>query len=324
MKKNIFAFLLICMLLVSCRTVFKPKSDQVGCISGKFEVLFVKSFLGLKPGLRDDGISIRIKNANNRKKYLTKTQDGYYNFINLPAGEYVFDSFFFKEKHLSSEIGLNGKFEKLKVEVKPHTFVTMNNIRAKVQPHKASFIMKGRFDYIFSVEDLDGIKKNFAEMDRKKLWEAFEWVRGKEKVEENIIQLTSDELITNYLTIYTKDQETVAKLMKIGEFYLALLKAHETVKNLMEAYYIKKADSTDIPEVKSILELSKKFDSGLSTDQKLLLVDLADFYGRSKEDVDAEEYKKIFTKQYVDTYLARINGINDWLVKTLKNKIDKY
>lgn len=314
-------------LLTACQSTPKPKAETTGAIAGKFELYITKTYLGLKQGPRNDKVKIRIEKIDEEgkpeKSFITTTMNGFYYFYNLPAGEYRFHTFFFEEEHHGDMVPVSGKFENSdlpNIFVQPGVFHVITNLKAKTIPHKATGFLKAKFNFIFTKENIDEIKDNLAIMDKKGYWENYKWERATALAVEDTDILSNEDIIDNLVKIYENDMESSDKLYDAGEYYLSLLKMYRAADSLTRAYYIRVTDKVDYQKEQSIYETAKAFKDKLTGEQKLLLVDLADFYTKSETDIDDPAYQEIFTMSYVRDYLDKIGEYIVWLKKELKIK----
>jgi len=255
-------------------------------------------------------------NKKTKKIFTTLSKNGYYFFYNLPEGEYTFKQWQIVTVVTDQNVFLLNTIDNLNFTIEKNVFKTVKNIKVKVEIPK-EFTYQNKYFTSFDDENLEEIQTEFNKKDPKGYWKDIVWVQQSlPKIEEQKV-LTDADIAENYADTSDSDYYTMQQLYKKGNYYLSFMLFHRIIVGLLDAHYVKKVDR-NIPDIEDLTDLAKKAHVDLNSDQLLLLNDLNVFNDRIKNGTDNDKFKSIFTKDYFEKYLKKVDEIRTELKKIME------
>ncbi|HPY87358.1 MAG TPA: hypothetical protein PLG34_05190 [Spirochaetota bacterium] len=315
-----FLALLFIFSFIGCSTLPSPyKSGKTGCVAGKIRFITSRQFWSLKDGEYNDDIIVTVRNIATKKMYFNNSKNGYYFFYNLPIGDYELIKWRKKIELPGKDMSVYLSGDKIteKFSVSPASFTVLREVTAKVAIPK-EFSYKNQVSYIYTDADIEEIKGAFtSNFDKKNQYQDYEWKYGSKSAISIEEKIPANQAINNLVSISDNDYISMEKLYKSGDFYLSFAFFHRILKNLLKAYYIKNVGEnvTDTDDLKSLSDASK-FEQ--SPDGAILFIDLTSLNETIKTGSADANFKNIFTKEYFQEYLNRVDQVRDKLKNLLK------
>lgn len=315
-----FVALFFIIFFIGCSTLPNPyKSEKTGCVAGKIRFITDRQFWSLKDGEYNDEIIVTVQNIATKKLYFNNSRDGYYFFYNLPIGDYELIKWRKKIELPGNDMSVYLSGDKIteNFAVAPASFTVLREVTAKVAIPK-EFSYKNQVSYIYTNADIEAIKGVFASnFDKRSQYKDYEWRYGSKSSVSIVEKIPVNQIVNNLVSISDNDYLSMEKLYKSGDFYLSFAFFHRILKNLLKAYYIKNisGEFTDTDDLKSLSDASK-FEH--TPDEAMLFIDLTSLNETIKTGSADANFKNIFTKDYFQEYLNKVDQVRGKLKNLLK------
>jgi HEPN domain-containing protein len=321
MRKFIFSLFILTILLAGCKsTLLKPyvpapSKKSAGCVAGMIQLTTDRRFWDLKEGTYNNNLIVFVRNLSSNITYRTYSKNGFFYFYNLPSGEYELNKWQIDiPTGKDITVFLMSDIKDISFTVKNESFTIVKTILVKAEIPK-DFTYKNNYFITLTDPDAEKIKNDFSVRDHKELYKNFNWM---EPVLTDKIDVRSDNsrIIKQLVSSSDNDYFSMENLYKSGDYYLSFMLFYRIEESLLKGIYVSQIDK-NIPQTADLKDFAKKIKIDLNADQMLLLYDLSMLNKRIKEGSKDENFKSIFTKEYFDSYLMKINDLRDYLKKSL-------
>jgi hypothetical protein len=313
--------LLIAIIIAGCKStplipyVPVPSKKVVGGVVGKIQVTTDRTFWNMRAGVYNSNITVMVMEKKTKKIFATNSIRGTYYFYNLPPGDY-----YLRRWQMRIDAGndiivyLQSEIKDYSFTIEENTFTTIKNLDIKAQIPK-EFTYK--IDYIINYidEDLNALKEIFTQRDSKGYYKDYSW-RQNEVVEKKAVQISDENLVKNLIAGSDNDYYSMENMYKSGDYYLAFLLFYRIEEGLLNAIYTKNVDR-NLLKTADLKEIAKKCKVEFSAEQMLFLNDLVGFDTRIKQGNVNDSFKAMFTKDYFESYLVKVNELREYLKKQL-------
>lgn len=294
------------------------KKNDTGCVAGKINVQLTKRYYGVKPGIYADDIKMKlVKNDNSNDFIFANSKNGYFYFNDVPAGNYKLVSFDLRHKVIEDEVSISAKIVNYPVTVYPEKVTVLQNISVKFRVSDKMFVVKDDFDFIYEPADMNELKISFEKKYKKtNKWKNYIWeLNSSDKKSEYAVD-ANEEKIKALILKADSDLATMDSQFAKGEYLMAMHYNYRILETIIKAYYIKRINENP-PIANDLLELAKLAKLELTNDNKMLLIDVTEFNTRSGTVENEETFSKLFTREYVNNYVMKINDF----LKYVKSKL---
>ena len=121
-----------------------------------------------------------------------------------------------------------------------------------------------------------------------------------------------DKIVQHWLDSADKNQETMTHLVDSKDYSWALFLGHLVIEKTLKALYVKKLKQHAV-FTHDLLRLANKIDLELSEDFEEWLDKITTFNLNARYDNYKQDFYKLCTKDFTDTWLDRIEKIRLWL-----------
>lgn len=113
-----------------------------------------------------------------------------------------------------------------------------------------------------------------------------------------------------------RNYQTMHNLLKTGDNSWALFLGHLVLEKLLKAHYVKSTGEHAI-FTHDLLRLATKTGLELTEETEEWLDDISTFNLNARYDNFKQDFYKLCTKEFTDTWIARIEKLRQWLIKEL-------
>ena len=121
-----------------------------------------------------------------------------------------------------------------------------------------------------------------------------------------------DKIVHHWLDSADKNQETMTHLVDSKDYSWALFLGHLVIEKTLKALYVKRLRKHAV-FTHDLLRLANKIDLELSEDFEEWLDEITTFNLNARYDNYKQDFYKLCTKDFTDTWLDRIEKIRLWL-----------
>lgn len=121
-----------------------------------------------------------------------------------------------------------------------------------------------------------------------------------------------DKIVQHWLDSADKNQETMIHLVDSKDYSWSLFLGHLVIEKTLKALYVKRLKQHAV-FTHDLLRLANKIDLELSEDFEEWLDEITTFNLNARYDNYKQDFYKLCTKDFTDTWLDRIEKIRLWL-----------
>ncbi len=135
--------------------------------------------------------------------------------------------------------------------------------------------------------------------------------------------METKEHITYWLTSAARDLESAEILFGHGRFDWCLFIGHLVIEKTLKAFFVRDNPGEPIPYIHNLAKLAGLTKLTLSSEQKLLLLEINHFNTKTRyPDYKFEFYRKC-TPEFTKSYFSQIKDLYQWLLRQISKKKSK-